>query len=283
MSFLATACVVRVNRERFQKMVFAIVMGLFPVLLVSCGSGKLPAFQSGQTAYVTLPTENSVLLLHINGLTGAITIGAQTPQVTGTAPHGLALLPNKLLFVANSQSNAIAVYKIARDGSLSLSSTPTPDGGTGPDNLTIDSSGKFLFVSNSFSANVSAFSIDSSSGALTAVAGSPFFANDSPGEILILPGTSFLYVTNSRIGTVTGFTFSSSGVLTTVPGSPFVSGPGASGLAVSNSGQYLYIANSTALNPGSTTVGNISGFNIDSTSGTLTRILVSPFISVVGS
>jgi 6-phosphogluconolactonase (cycloisomerase 2 family) len=193
------------------------------------------------------------------------------------------LLSHKFLYVANSQSNTIAIYNIASDGTLSLNSTPTPDGGTGPNEAALDSSGKFLFVTNSFSANISVFSIDSGSGALTPVIGSPFFANDSPGEILIPPTTNLVYVTNSRIGTVTAFTFSSTGALTPVPGSPFVSGPGASGLTISNSGQYLYIANSTATNPGSNAVGNISGFSIDSTSGALARIVGSPFTSAVGS
>jgi 6-phosphogluconolactonase (cycloisomerase 2 family) len=253
-------------------------------LFSSCGSGKLPAFRSAQNAFVTLPTENSVLSLHINGLTGVITPESQTPQVTGTAPRGLALLADKFLYVANSQSNAIAVYSVASDGTLNLSGTPTPDGGTGPNNLAIDSSGMFLFVTNSFSANISVFSIDSGSGALTAVAGSPFSANASPGEILIPPATNFLYVTNASTGTVTAFTFSTStGLLTPIPGSPFISGPGASGLAISNSANYLYVANSTAVNFGSTAVGNISGFSIDQTTGRLTPLVGSPYISAVGS
>ncbi len=285
MSFPAAACAARVNREQVRKTVSAIfVFILLAGLSLSCGSGKLPAFQSAQNAYVTLPTENSVLTLHINGLTGVITRESQTPQVTGTAPRGLALLSNKFLYVANSQSNAIAIYKVASDGTLTLSGTPTADGGTGPYSVAIDTSGKYLFVTNAFSANISVFSIDSGSGALTAVAGSPFYANDSPGEILIPPATNFLYVTNARIGTVTGFTFSSStGVLTSIPGSPFVSGAGASGLAVSNSATYLYVANSTAVNLGSTAVGNISGFTINGTTGTLTPIVGSPFRSAVGS
>jgi 6-phosphogluconolactonase len=284
MSFLRTACAVRADRERLCRVAFAVAMISLAILFVSCGSGKLPAFTSGQTAYVTLPTSNSVLMLHINGLTGVVTTGSQTPQVSGTAPHGLALLPHKFLYVANSQANTISVYAIASDGSLNLSATPTPVGGTGPDNAVLDSSGQYLFVTNSFSANISVFSINSSSGALTPVTGSPFYANDSPGEILIPPGTNFVYVTNSRIGTVSAFTFSSStGVLTPMPGSPFVSGPGASGLTVSNNGLYLYVANSTALNPGSNTVGNISGFSIDTTTGSLTRLANSPFTSPVGS
>ena len=179
MSFPAAACAARVNREQVRKTVSAIfVFILLAGLSLSCGSGKLPAFQSAQNAYVTLPTENSVLTLHINGLTGVITRESQTPQVTGTAPRGLALLSNKFLYVANSQSNAIAIYKVASDGTLTLSGTPTADGGTGPYSVAIDTSGKYLFVTNAFSANISVFSIDSGSGALTAVAGSPFYAND---------------------------------------------------------------------------------------------------------
>jgi 6-phosphogluconolactonase (cycloisomerase 2 family) len=252
--------------------------------LVSCGSGKLPSFTSGQNAYVTLPTSDSVLLLHINGLTGEISTSSQTPEVTGTAPKGLALLSKKFLYVANSQANTIAVYNVAADGTLSLNGTPTPDGGNGPNSVAIDSSGAFLFVTNSFSANISVFSINSGTGALTAVPNSPFFANDTPGEMLIVPGTNLLYVTNSRIGTVSAFTFSTStGALTPVAGSPFFSGSGASGLAIANNAQYLYVANSSATNPGSVSVGNISGFNINSTTGGLTPIQGSPFTSNIGS
>ena len=58
------------------------------------------------TAYVTVPATGSVLLLHINGSTGAITLGAQTPPVQNTSPTGLALLPSKkFLYVVNSRAD----------------------------------------------------------------------------------------------------------------------------------------------------------------------------------
>lgn len=284
MSFLRTARAVLVGLNCLRGIAFAIVLVLLAAFFVACGSGKLPAFQSGQNAYVSLPTQNSVLQLNINGLTGAITTGAQTPQVTGTSPKGLALLSNKFLYVANSQANTISIFSVAGDGTLNLNGPPIPDGGTGPDAAVIDPSGKYLLVSNSFSNNISVFSIDSGSGALTPVTGSPFYANDTPGEILMLPAGNLVYVTNSRIGTVTAFTFSSTtGVLTPVPRSPFVSGAGASGLAVDSSGRFLYVANTSAVNPGSVSTGNISGFNIDATTGALSPISGSPFTSAVGS
>ncbi|MFZ3342805.1 MAG: beta-propeller fold lactonase family protein [Terriglobales bacterium] len=224
--------------------------------------------------------------MQINSLTGAITTAAATPEVVGTSPNGLALL-NKFLYVANSQANTISLFNIAGDGTLSQNTTPTPAGGSGPHGAVVDPSGKYLLVTNTFTNNISVFSIDSGSGALTPVAGSPFYANNGPGEILIAPSGDLVYVTNSGVGTVTGFTFSTStGVLTSV-GAPYYSGAGASGIAVDNTGTHLYVANTSAINNPPTSVGNISGFNINQTQGasygTLSPITGSPFTAFAGS
>lgn len=284
MSFLRTARAVLVGRKCLGGMTFLVLV--LAGFIVSCGgTGKPPAFGTAQTAYVTLPTTGSVLQLKLDGLTGQVTTGSQTPPVLGTSPIGLALLSNKFLFVANSGVNTIATYQVQSDGSLLLIGTPIPSGGSTPYSAVIDPTGKYLLVTNSsLSDSVSVFSIDSGSGALTAVPGSPFFANDTPNEILITPNSNLVYVSNPRIGSVTAFTFSTStGALTQVPGSPFASGSGASGLIADGSGQHLYVANSSAINPASNTVGNISGFTINTTTGGLTPISGSPFTSAVGS
>jgi 6-phosphogluconolactonase (cycloisomerase 2 family) len=227
-----------------------------------------------------------VLLLYINGATGAITLGASTPQVENTSPSGLALLPSKkFLYAVNSFANTISIFNVASDGTLTLSGTPTEEGGSSPDAAVIDPSGKYLLVTNNLTDNVSVFSIDPGTGALTPV-GLPVPANLDPTEILITPSGKFVYVTNPSLGMVTAFSFSN-GVLTPVPGSPFPSVPGggggALGLAVDASERFLYVANPSAPNPLLTTTGNISGFNIDSVTGALTRILGSPFTSAFGS
>jgi len=262
-------------------------VALLAAFLLSCsGDKKPPVFGQKQDAYVTLPSVGSVLFVQIDDLTGAITVAAQTPEVVGTSPNGIALL-NKFLYVANSQANTISLFTIAKDGTLSQNTTPTQTGGSGPRGLIIDPSGKYLLVTNTFTDNISVFSIDSGSGALTPIANSPFYANSGPGEILIPPSGDLVYVTNSGVGTVTGFTFSTStGQLTSV-GPPYYSGAGASGMAVDNTGFYLYVANTSATNNPPTSVGNVSGFNINQTQGpsygTLTPITGSPFTSIAGS
>src|ERR1039457_814078 len=168
MSFLRTARAVLVGLRGLCGIVGAIVLVVLAGFLVACGSGKLPSFGSGQNAYVTLPSEDSVLLLNIDGLSGALTPGAQTPQIPGNSPNGLALLSNKFLYVANSGADTISIFNVASDGTLTLNGSATPAGASTPRAMVIDPLGKFLLVTNnSLSDSVSVFSIDSSSGALT--------------------------------------------------------------------------------------------------------------------
>jgi 6-phosphogluconolactonase len=298
MSFLRAACAVRAGQSGLSRILVAVIVVIVVVLaglFLSCGNRNFTATAPNQNAYVTLPASGSVLLLHINGATGAITMGAETPPTENTSPKGLALLPSKkFLYAINSRADTISIFNVASDGTLTLSGTPGPAGGSGPTAAVIDPSGKYLLVTISNPIDVfgyvSVFSIDAGSGALTPVAGSPFPANADPTEILITPSGKFVYVSNPAIGAITAFTFSSSdGTLTQLPSSPISSlsggGGSASGLAVDGSEQFLYVTNPTASNPppNAATIGNISAFTIDSSTGALTPILGSPFTVTVAN
>jgi len=288
MSFLRAARAALAGQSCLPRIFVAVVIVVVVVLAgfsISCGSSSHSTPGHNHNAYVTLPSRGSVLLLHINGATGAIALGAETPQVQNTSPTGIALLPSKkFLYAVNSSSfaDSISIFNVASDGTLALSGTPTP-AGNGPNAAVIDPSGKYLLVTNNFGNNVSVYSIDAGSGALAEVAGSPFPANSNPAEILITPSGRFVYVTNPGIGMVTAFSFSN-GVLTQLPSSPVSSGAGAFGLAVDGSEHFLYVANPAASNPPpfSSTRGNISGFTIASDGG-LTPILGSPFTVTNGN
>jgi 6-phosphogluconolactonase (cycloisomerase 2 family) len=291
MSFRSAARAAVAGQSCFPRTPVAVVVIAIVILAglsLSCANSSRPTqTEPSHNAYVTLPAKGTVLLMQINSATGFITIGAQTPPEEDYSPTGLALLPSKkFLYVANSRANTISIFNVAPNGTLTLSGTPTPAGGTGPNVAVIDPSGQYLLVTNTFTNNISVFSIDAGTGALSAIAGSPFDANSSPTGILITPSGKFVYVTNPAIGMVTAFSFSS-GVLTPVPGSPFPSLPGGGGgaaaLAVDVSERFLYVANPLATNPLVPTIGNISGFNIDPDTGALSTILGSPFTSTFGN
>jgi 6-phosphogluconolactonase len=271
------------NRRDF----FVIVVVALGGLSFSCGTNSHLPGPPNHDAYVTLPATGSVLQLHINGSNGTMTIGSKTPATQNTTPTGLALLPSKkFLYAINSDANSISIFSVASDGSLNLAAQPTPTH-PGPNAALIDPTGAYLLVTNNIEGDISVYSIDSSSGALSEVAGSPFPANNDPTQMVFKRDGQFLYVTNPNIGMVTAFKFDPTAlnILTQVVGSPVFSGAGAISATVDTSDRFLYVMNPSANNvpPYSSTIGNVSGFNIDQTTGALTPMLGSPFAPLDGT
>ncbi|MFZ0687024.1 MAG: beta-propeller fold lactonase family protein [Terriglobales bacterium] len=288
MSFLTAARAALAGRSIVHRILAPVAVLLFLLLVllsISCGTSTTKPVALNHSAYVTLPDNGSVLQLEINGTTGAVLPLAQTPQVQGLSPTGVALLPAKnFLYAANSEGNTISIFSVAPDGTLTLTGTPV-QAGDGPNGMAIDPTGSYLLVTNNFSNNIYVYQINSSTGALTPV-GSPVPANGYPTQIVFTHNGNFVYVTNPVIGMVSAFTFAS-GVLTQIAGSPFLSAKNgeASGLVVNGNDLFLYVANPSASNvaPYTTTTGNISGFDINPTTGSLTPMPGSPYASIAGS
>jgi len=134
-----------------------------------------------------------------------------------------------------------------------------------------------LYISDFLNDTVNGFSINSSTGGLTAITGSPYSLGGTPpgagGLSMFVPAGSYLYATDVNAGTVAGFSYNSaSGMLTPVPGSPFPAGNTPVQVVQAGSqGKFLYVSN---LNDSG---GGISAFTIDFNAGALTPISGSPF------
>jgi hypothetical protein len=86
-------------------------------------------------------------------------------------------------------------------------------------------SNEFVSSSACSAGNVSAYTINSSTGALSAVAGSPFAAGTEPRSVTVDPSGQFAYVANQGDNTVSAYTINSAtGALSAVAGSPFAAG-----------------------------------------------------------
>ena len=65
-------------------------------------------------------------------------------------------------------------------------------------------------MTNGSSRNVSAYTINPGSGALTAVSGSPFAAGNAPNSVIVDPTGNFVYVANGGSNDVSGYTVDAS-------------------------------------------------------------------------
>jgi 6-phosphogluconolactonase (cycloisomerase 2 family) len=132
----------------------------------------------------------------------------------------------------------------------------------------VDPSGKFLYATSFQEQNVSAYTVDATTGALTPVAGSPFPAGVEARGVTVDPSGRFAYVANQGVGSVSGYTIEgSTGALTPIAGSPFEAGTGSLYVAVDPSGRFAYVADSLG----------IFAYSIDFATGALTPIGGSPF------
>jgi 6-phosphogluconolactonase (cycloisomerase 2 family) len=219
--------------------------------------GNQPIFMAiapdGKHLYVQLNSSNTLSVLAVG------TDGSLTPQASGilagTAPTGLAVSPNgKNLYVADFNGGAagsVLRFSIGADGGLTPVGSPTPTGGMAAFQITITPDGRYLYVTNDNSKDVSGFAIDAA-GALTPVPGSPFptGSSDFAEAITTTPDGSHLYVANTE-HSISGWNINpANGALSAVGGSPLTVSPDTyhAALAASPDGAQLLAGLSTSSN-----------------------------------
>lgn len=114
----------------------------------------------------------------------------------------------------------------------------------------------FVYVVNNGKKDISGYSINPATGALTPLINSPFSSGKYPLEIAINPASRFAYFVNFLGKTVSGYSIEdNTGALTEVPGSPFPTGNGPQSVAVDPTGEFVYVANFNG--------GDVSAYTVD--------------------
>lgn len=262
-------------------------------LLSACGAGAasntagIPAPGQGQSraahrdamyAYVTIASPRSIWAYEVDPTTGALSPLRRSPFGTREFPWGVAAVPGKFAYVANgvgtnensSRHSHVTAYAIKPDGALArLSDSPFQDRGRGAADLIVNPLHQYAYVVNIYSGNVAGYAIDPTSGTLTEIKGSPFWAGGEPETLGMDPSGKFVYVANTLSDDVSAYTIQKSGALRQVQGSPFSAGRTPAGVAVDSTGRFLYVTNGNS--------NNISAYRIDPQSGGLTPVSGSPF------
>jgi 6-phosphogluconolactonase len=186
------------------------------VFSIDAGSGALSPvsgspFQIGipPTNMALSPNGSSLYVLGAGAPQGfievwSITSGALSQLVQiiqpGANPSGIAIDPSgSFLYVANTTDNSISEYSMGSTGVLTELQQSSPLGQSsqysGPVSLLVDNSGKFLYVANSGTSNLSAYAIGSD-GSLTILSTSPFATSSQPNFIATDVSGKHLYVGN---------------------------------------------------------------------------------------
>ncbi len=238
---------------------------------------------SGRFAYVT-NSNNTISAYTIDTVSGALTEIDQNGPLAGTTvsagvtPRSISIDPSgKFAYVANQGDSSVSAYTInVNTGALTSVGTAIAAGGEFTRSVSIDPLGKFVFAVNHGGFNpgsIAVYGIDAGTGTLTPVSGSPFVSYGGPNSVNIDPTGKFAYVSNSY-GSSWVYQISPFGRLTPVDIAATTDEPVS--IRVDPSGKFVYTASNSAtyIAPGS-----ISGYMIDSLTGSLTAIAGSPFLT----
>ena len=184
--------------------------------------------RTGKFLFVAIggSTTSTINVYSVQAGTGVLTPVAGVGSFVSSFSNMTTSPTADVLFVSDAGGyNRVHVFTInTTSGALAeISGSPYSTGGTDPDGMAVTPSGGFLYVTNTASRNISAFSI-ASSGALTAVSGSPFAGGVGPISADVDWSGAFLFVTNNGGGTLTTFRIGTSGTLS--PGASLATGNG---------------------------------------------------------
>ncbi len=236
--------------------------------------------------YLSDFVNNTVYAFSVDNTSGALTAVSGSPFTVGTGQGagGLATDPaGKFLFVAESNTSQVAAFTINSTGQLTKVAGSPFAAGLFPVEAAVDRSGKFLYVSNNQDAlgSISGYTINSSTGVLTPIPGSPFstLVNGGPVGLTVHPNGKFLYVAMAGTGVPSDHIVAESidtttGALSPITGSPFTTGTEPTWVAINPAGTFLYSANVSD--------NDVSAFSVNANTGTLSQVSGSPFAAGSG-
>lgn len=171
--------------------------------------------------------QNTVFVYGMNAASGQLTLTQNAPLQTGALSISAINGNSKYVYILDPAANMVRPFTVGSNGSLqSQTNGPINNGNNSragnPQQLIVDSSGKFLYVANAGpsggisnpSSDISAYTIDAS-GTLANVGGSPFSTSAS-GTTCILqdPSKQYIYTGGYDSSKIAGALFDpNSGVL----------------------------------------------------------------------
>ncbi len=256
------------------------------------GTGGVDASQAAALIYYAVPTINAA------GVTSSGAFGTLNnytgPTLGSNIADSMLIVRRQFLYVPMGD-NTVVGYSIDRQtGALTLiAGSPVTVAGTSvtADDVATDPLGQYLFVGSETGAQVWVFTINSSTGALTTVAGSPFTSGFSAGaasdNMAVDASGRFLYVGQLGSTGIAGFsigTGASGGVLTPLAGSPFTgTNFPVQQIHASPTAGLLLAVQAVADSTTKAIDKHLYVYSIDSTTGALAPVTGSPFLTGTGN
>jgi 6-phosphogluconolactonase len=246
-------------------------------------SEQMIADPLGRFAYVANLVSNaagpsSISMFTINSTTGALTPTTPAAVSTGWFPQDIAIDPlGRFVYTANTDDSSVSMFTINQTTGVLTPTTPASLSTlipgqllSMPSFLTVDPTGKFLYLTASLSdgAAVFMYTINQTSGLLTPTSPATVSTGGIPFQVRVAPNGKFAYVVDNLSSSqetfgVWQYTVNSvTGVLTPNTPPAVAAGNAPTGIAIDPTSRFAYVVNRLD--------NSLSMYTIDPSSGNLT-------------
>ncbi len=212
------------------------------------------------------------------------------PTFLATDPEGLNLLVIYTYKTGTTGTGGIAVYPLSSsNGNLGTGTAYSV--GNNPTGLNVTDFVEtnhiyYVYVVDRSDAQVLAFSLNATSGALTPTSPASFAAGVAPYSVVSGPTAKYVYVTDSAANQLITYNITSTGTLTPMIDSPYITGAFPKAVTIDPRGLYLYLTdyNTSTVSPyalnvttgAPSTIPLTSSNNTDSVGTYPTAICIEP-------
>lgn len=218
----------------------------------------------GRFAYVANLVSNAsdqatISMYTIDATTGILTPTSPATVPTGFLPQGIAIDPQgRFVYTVNTDDSSVSMFTINQTTGVLTATTPASvstlipgESLSLPAFLTVDPTGRFLYVSasDSVDASVSMFSINQTTGVLTPTSPATVLTGGIPFQVVVAPNGKFAYVVNNLSGGtmadgVWQYTVDpNSGLLTADDMAAVAAGNAPTAIAIDPTSKFAYVVN----------------------------------------
>jgi DNA-binding beta-propeller fold protein YncE len=231
-------------------------------------SFKVIATKNGISYYITDSSAVAALtapIVDYNTVT-SITSTTATIGATVVSDGGATLTDAGMCWGTTANPTTNCVSSMGNLGMLTPFATPTIAAGTDPqEGVDVSPDGTSVYVVNYLSNNISMYSRDISTGALTALATPTISTGSRPVDIVVSPDGTSVYVTNYSSDTISMYSRNTStGALTALATPTIAAGSNPYNIVISPDGTSVY-----AINNGS---NNVSMYSRNTSTGLLSAL-----------
>ncbi|MHB9020353.1 MAG: lactonase family protein [Halothiobacillus sp.] len=192
---------------------------------IGTSPGQVMINASGTFAYVASYDDNTISAYKINASTGTLTTVAGSPfklQEPTDDVSKIMIYPAGTFAYVTRNSGSVSAYPINISTGAIGSGASNAFAAGAPTISTINPAGTFAYVINTDKSSISAYSINTITGAFTPVGHPVPTGSGSVGAVTVNPEGTIVYVANSRSNNISAYSVDkTTGALAPIPGSLF--------------------------------------------------------------